>query len=120
MEIKRITTFFYYKDVDTAAKFYGNILGFELAMDLDWVKTFKISSNVYLGLVNEKKGYHRSSVDKPVMITLAVEDIEGCYKTLISKNVVPLSELKTHHELGFRLFLIEDPEGYILEYMESN
>ena len=47
-------TFFYYNNLEKAADFYKNIMRFELVMEKEWVKIFRIKENAHLGLVNSE------------------------------------------------------------------
>lgn len=116
--IEQTTVFFYYQNIENAAKFYKEILGLKLKTDHGWVKIFQITDTANIGLVDENMGYLKSKKDKPVMITLTVKNIEKWYNHIIKKEVKLETELKKHHQLDQRLFLIKDPEGYIIEFME--
>jgi predicted enzyme related to lactoylglutathione lyase len=118
-DIDQTTVFFYYKNLESAAKFYEETLGLTLKTDHGWVKIFQITDTANIGLVDEKMGYLKPKKDKPVMITLTVKNIEKWYEHILKKEVELEGELKKHHSLDQRLFLVKDPEGYIIEFMES-
>lgn len=113
--IEGLITFLYYNDLERATKFYEEILGLELVIDQGWAKILKVSENAHIGLVDGKRGYHRPSPTKPVMVTLVVPDVDSWYIYLKEKNVKTLTEPKDNKELNIRTFLLEDPEGYIIE-----
>ena len=117
-DIKQTTVFFYYQNIENASKFYEETLGLKLKTDHGWVKIFQITDTANIGLVDENMGYLKSKKDKPVMITLSVKNIEKWYNNILKKEVQLEAELKKHHSLDQRLFLIKDPEGYIIEFME--
>jgi predicted enzyme related to lactoylglutathione lyase len=116
--IQQSTVFFYYKNLGKATDFYEKILGLNIKTDLGWVKIFQLTNTSSIGLVDEAKGYLKSKKEKPVMITLNITDIKEWYNHLLQKGVKMEEHLKKHHQLDQRLFLIKDPEGYIIEFME--
>ncbi|MBS7619337.1 VOC family protein [Candidatus Bathyarchaeota archaeon] len=113
--IEGLITFLYYNDLERATKFYEEILGLELVIDQGWAKIFKVCENAHVGLVDGKRGYHRPNPIKPVMVTLVVSDVDSWYRYLKGKNVKTLTEPRDNKELNIRTFLLEDPEGYIIE-----
>lgn len=113
--IDGLITFLYYDDLERATGFYEEIIGLKLVIDQGWAKIFKVSENAYIGLVDGKRGYHRPSPIKPVMITLIVPDVDSWYYYLKEQNVKILSEPRDNKELNIRTLLIEDPEGYVIE-----
>ncbi|MFP3950854.1 MAG: VOC family protein [Candidatus Bathyarchaeia archaeon] len=114
-EIEELITFLYYSDLEKAVSFYEDVLGLKLSMDQGWAKIFRVAENSYLGLVDGDFGYHTPSQDKPVMITLVVPDVDEWYEYLQDRKIATLTEPKDNEELNIRMFLLEDPEGYVIE-----
>ena len=110
-----LITFLYYRDLERAAEFYEEVMGFELAVDRGWAKIYLVTDGAHIGVVDESKGYHKSSPTKPVMVTLVVPDVDAWYRRIRNMGVVTLSEPHDVAELGLRMFLLEDPEGYVIE-----
>ena len=69
----------------------------------------------YLGVVDERRGYHKASLAKPVMVTLVVPGVDAWYRYLKEKGVETLNEPHYIEELGLRALLLENPEGYVIE-----
>ena len=113
--IQAAITFFYYKDPQKANTFYHDILGLELAVDQGWSKIYKISEGAFMGVVDEARGAQRANEIKPVELTLIVDDPDQWYTYLKGQDVTIISEPKTLEELKLRMFLINDPEGYLIE-----
>lgn len=113
--INAAITFFYYKDTRKANHFYREVLGLTLAIDQDWSKIYKVSEGAFVGVVDESKGAQRANEIKPVELTLLVEDVDAWYQYLREQDVEILSEPKTLEDLQLRMFLIHDPEGYLIE-----
>ena len=111
-------TFTYYDDLDGAVDFYSDLFGFDLVIDLDHAKVFKVAENTHFGLVSGEKGYLKTSEDKPVMITFIVEDIEAWHENLKQKGIKIEQHPKEADYLRMKTLLIKDPEGYVIEILE--
>ena len=110
-----LITFLYYNDLEGAVRFYEDIMGFEKTVDQRWAKIYKAAGEAHVGLVDGSRGYHRPNPTKPVMITVVVDDVDAWFRYLKGKGVKTLSEPRDHDEIGIRAFLLEDPEGYVIE-----
>ncbi len=113
--VEGLITFLYYKDLEKATRFYEEVMGFELTVDQGWAKIYRVTDGAHVGVVDESRGYHRASPTKPVMVTLVVPDADAWYQYLRGRGVETLSEPHDVEELGLRAFLLEDPEGYVIE-----
>lgn len=113
--VNGIITFFYYKNLDKAVEFYRDIMGFELTVDQKWSKIFKVAENAYMGCVDGSIGYHKPSPAKPVMLTVVVDDPDAWYSHFQKHGVKTLNEPHDDKKLNLRIFLLEDPEGYVIE-----
>lgn len=114
-EVEGLITFLYYDDLEEAARFYEDVMGFEKTVDQGWAKIYRVAGEAHVGLVDGSRGYHRPSPSKPVMITVVVDDVDAWFRYLKGKGVKTLSEPRDHDEIGIRAFLLEDPEGYVIE-----
>ena len=117
--VDKLITFLYYKDMPRIIKFYEEVMGFKLVIDQEWSKIYQISDSGYVGLVDETRGYHRASPTKPVMICMRVPDVYVWYRHLKAKGVQMLSEPHDSPELKIRAFMLQDPEGYVIEIQEA-
>ena len=79
-------TFLYFEDLERASKFYGQTLGLKATTDLDWVKIYEVSAGSSVGLVSATGGTHRPSKDKPVMVSLVVDDADAWYAYLPTRT----------------------------------
>lgn len=113
--IEGIITFLYYKDLPTVARFYEEVLGLEVAIDQGWARIYKIAGQGFLGIVDEAHGYHRANPIKPVEITLLVNDVDAWFEKIRAMGVPTLTEPRTLEEMKLRMFLLQDPEGYVIE-----
>jgi predicted enzyme related to lactoylglutathione lyase len=117
-KVKSQITFLYYRDLDPIATFYESIMGFELVEDQGWAKIYRVGGNAYLGIVDEKKGFHNVQEKNAVLVTLVVDDVPWWYEYLKSKGVKILTELTASEEIQVRGFFCADPGGYAIEVQQ--
>ncbi len=86
-----------------------------MAIDQGWAKIFRINENACVGLVDEKQGSLRATPDKPVLLTLVVDDVNAWHARLSQAGVAGLTEPKLHAGIGVYGFFCEDPGGYMVE-----
>jgi len=107
--------FVYYRDLAAAMRFYEQVMGFTLAIDQGWSRIYRIGGRAHLGLVDETRGMHRATPEKPVQLCLRVPDVAAWHAHARDCGVAELSELFENDQLGIRTFTFEDPEGYQIE-----
>jgi predicted enzyme related to lactoylglutathione lyase len=111
-------TFLYYRQIEPAASFYEQIMGFQLVEDQGWAKIYRTRGNAYLGIVAGEKGFHTPQERNAVLVTLVVDDAAAWYAALKKWDVQMLSELEDRPEIGIRCFFLQDPGGYTLEVQQ--
>lgn len=116
--IEGMITFTYHEDIEAADRFYGETLGLERVMDRDWVKIFKLGRDSHVGLVDSERGHLKPSEEKPVMLTIIVEDAEEWHRELTEKGVKTNHPPKEAGEIHMKGFLTWDPSGYVIEILE--
>ena len=118
-EISGTLTFFYYYNLEETARFYKDIMHFELKLDLDWVKIFEISKGSHLGLVNSEMGSHKPSDDKPVRIQMIVADAQAWFDYFKAIGVpTTRDKLYVGTLLKIKTCTVKDPGGYTIEICE--
>ena len=113
--IEGMITFLYYKDLAKVAQFYEDVLGLKLVIDQGFAKIYQVAGQAHIGLVDETRGYHRSNPIKPVEITLLVPDVDAWYQRIRSLGIETLTEPTIISSVNVRAFLLQDPEGYVVE-----
>jgi predicted enzyme related to lactoylglutathione lyase len=115
-------TFFYYNDIESAAAFYGELLQLPVTMDAEWVKIYQITATSSVGLVLQGRGFHEVADDKPAMLSMVTDDVDGWYARLNSAGTVILKELPppdveaSEGSAPVRGFIAQDPGGYTVEF----
>lgn len=112
-------TFFYYRDLPNAMRFYEGVLGLPLAIDQGWCKIYRIAEGAHVGLVDEAKGMHKSHPTKPVQLCIRVPDVDAWYDHAKAQQLANLSVLFENDALGIRAFVFDDPEGYQIEIQSA-
>ena len=112
-------TFFYYRDLPGAMRFYEDILGRPLAIDQGWCKIYRIAPGAHVGLVDESKGMNKWTADKPVQLCIRVPDVDAWYAYATAQKLDNLSELFVNDSIGIRAFVFNDPEGYQIEIQSA-
>jgi catechol 2,3-dioxygenase-like lactoylglutathione lyase family enzyme len=120
LQVEGQITFFYYNDLAAAERFYGEIMGFEKVIDVDFAKVFRMADGAHMGIVDSEGGYLKPNEDKPVMLTVVVKDIDEWYSYLTGKGVRVSEEPVKRAVPDMTTFLTWDPEGYVLEILQFN
>jgi predicted enzyme related to lactoylglutathione lyase len=118
LEVQSQITFLYYRHLEPIARFYQDVIGFELVEDQGWAKIYRVSGNAYLGIVDERKGFCEAQEKNAVLITLVVDDVFRWYNYLRHKGVKILTELREIEDIQVRCFFLEDPGGYAIEVQQ--
>jgi catechol 2,3-dioxygenase-like lactoylglutathione lyase family enzyme len=112
MSIKRVVPDILSERIEESRKFYTEFLGFDVAMDMDWVVTLASPSNptAQITLVQET-----GSEPQPNM-TIEVDDVDAVHAKAVGlglKVVYPL----TDEPWGVRRFFVTDPNGVVINVM---
>ena len=117
----RFKVFLYYKDLETAKHFYRDILGLPEYRESDHVWQYAVTPDSFIGLVADGHGYLPASEHKPVMPAIHIapdEDMEEFFNYLKEKGVKMLDEGIRSSSSRAKVFLVEDPEGHVLEFVQ--
>ena len=106
-------TFFYYEDIVPIARFYEQILGFELVLDQGLARIYRVAPNSYFGIVDGNRGHLRHQPQSAALFTVVAEDVEGWHAKLTAAAVPGLTELRRGRFCDH--FFFRDPAGYALE-----
>ena len=121
MKFDRFKVFLYYRDLEVAKHFYREILGLPEYRESDHVWQYWVTQDAMIGLVEDGHGYLPAYDTKPVMPAFHLapgEDIEVFFSYLKGKGVKMLDEKVRTFSTVAKVFLIEDPEGHVLEFVK--
>jgi catechol 2,3-dioxygenase-like lactoylglutathione lyase family enzyme len=117
----RFKVFLYYRDLESAKHFYKDILGLPEYRESDHVWQYAVTPDSFIGLVADGHGYLPASEHKPVMPAIHIapdEDMEEFFDYLKGKGVKMLDEKIRSFSSTAKVFLIEDPEGHVIEFVQ--
>lgn len=112
-------TFFYYRDLPKAMRFYEDVLGLPLVIDQGWSKIYQLCPGAHVGLVDETRGMNKWAPVKPVQLCIRVPDVDHWYDYARAKGLDNLSKLFINEAIGIRAFVFNDPEGYQIEIQSA-
>jgi predicted enzyme related to lactoylglutathione lyase len=115
MSIRRVVSDITCNQIHESRKFYTGFLGFDVAMDMDWVVTLASPSNptAQITLVQET-----GSEPLPNM-TIEVDDVDAVHSKAVGvglKVVYPL----TDEPWGVRRFFVTNPNGVVINVMSHH
>ena len=111
-------TFFYYPDLGQPARFYEDVMGFELVDDQGFARLYRVSGNAFMGIVAGEEGFRHPQAYNAVVLTVLVNDVDAWYAHLQTHGARLLTEVQDRTALGLRCFFLEDPGGYAIEIQE--
>lgn len=118
--IRATNVFLYYRNLAKAADFYSKTLGMEQVADYGMARIFRVTSDSYLILVDASKGMHSADEPKTVAIALITDQLEAWYDYLKTTNTKIKYDFKLKPNRPHDGFVIEDSEGYLLEFERFN
>lgn len=111
--------FFYYDDFDTAVDWYKNKLGLTPMTEEDWVAIFELTPTSYIGLVDVEGGSLGVAEEKGAMLSIDTPDLDAWYEKLQGIEGVNITQgIQAGAEGMVRVFKVEDPGGYIIEFFQ--
>jgi len=108
-------TFIYIEDLEEASYFFEKVLQCEVVYQPSWAKVYRVSSNAYIGIVDESKGSVKEKYKGGTLISLTVESLIPYYDRLKAYGVNDLSEIKIFEEIGVKSFFFKGPGSYDFE-----
>ena len=108
-------TFLYIKDLEDASYFFEEVLGCDAVYEPSWATVYKVSTNAYIGIVDQSKGSVKTKYQGGTLISLTVDSITPYYEKIEAYGVKELSEIKNFDEIGVRSFFFKGPGDYDFE-----
>jgi len=101
--------------IDESLEFYTSLLGFQVAMDMDWIVTLASPDNstAQISLVREDEVVPRNG---NLQLTIEVGDVDAIHAEAQSRGYridYPL----TDEPWGIRRFHVRDPNGVVINVM---
>ena len=115
MSIRRVVPDITCNRIHESRKFYTEFLGFDVAMDIDWVVTLVSPSNptTQITLVQETR-----SEPQPNM-TIEVDDVDAVHTKAVGLGLQVVYPL-TDEPWGVRRFFATDPNSVVINVMSHH
>ena len=114
-DIQAQISWVYTDELESAASFYAQILGFECSRDEGDARLFKTGDSSFIGVCRTFDD--RVVEPKGGMISIVTDDVDAWYQRLLDKGLV----IKPPHRLeqfGITSIFVEDPNGYRIEFQQ--
>ena len=113
MSVKRIVPDITSKDLDASRRFYVDVLGLEVAMDMGFIVTLVSPTNptAQVSLMTDDG----SSTILPQM-SVEVADVDDVHSRAVSRGLNIVYPL-TNEPWGVRRFFVTDPNGIVINVM---
>ena len=114
MAVKRIVTNIASADLDAARRFYGDVLGMELAMDLGWIVTYVApNANATPQISIASEGGSGTPVPD---ISVEVDDLDAVYQRATAAGFA-IEYGPADEPWGVRRFYVRDPFGRLINIL---
>jgi len=113
MEIRRIVPDLTLGDRDASRRFYEDVVGLALSMDLGWVVTFSSPTNETAQLTLMSK-----DATAPVNpdVSIEVADVDAVYTRALAAGAEIVHPITTE-PWGVRRFFVRDPNGSVINVL---
>lgn len=118
--VRATNLFLYYRDLDRATTFYTKTLGMELVADYEMARIIRMSEDSYVILVDATKGMHSADEPKAVAVALLTDQLDEWHAYLAGQGIQPRRPYAPRPGSAHDGFVVEDPEGYLLEFERFN
>ncbi len=113
MSIRRVVSDITTQRLDESREFYVGLLGFEVAMDMDWVVNLVSPTNPTAQVILITR-----DATAPVQPQMSIEvaDVDAIHREAVERNdeiVYPL----TDEPWGVRRFFVRDPNGVVVNVL---
>jgi len=112
MSVRRIVPDIRSKDLDASRRFYVDVLGLEVAMDMGFIVTLVSPSNptAQVSLMRD------DSLAVLPQMSIEVADVDDVHSRAVSRGLTIVYPL-TNEPWGVRRFFVIDPSGTIINVM---
>ena len=113
MKVKRIVANLYTDYPSTAKKFYGDILGLDVLMDMDWIVTYGNETKMATQISIASEGGSGTAVPD---LSIEVDDVDATFAMMQQAGFIveygPVNE-----PWGVRRFYVRDPFGKLVNIL---
>jgi catechol 2,3-dioxygenase-like lactoylglutathione lyase family enzyme len=113
MAVKRIVANFAAEHVGDAKRFYADILGLHVVMDLGWILTFAANSAMAPQVSIAAEGGSGTPVPD---LSIEVDDLDEVYRRVMAE-ALPVEYGPKNEPWGVRRFYVRDPCGRLINIL---
>lgn len=116
MRIRRVVPDIIADDLTASRAFYGDLLGFDIGMDLGWAINFVAPDNPTAQVIVMDKG--RTAAVEPDM-TIEVDDVDQIHAQAVELGYEVVRPI-TDEPWGVRRFFVRDPDGTVVNVLSHS
>jgi predicted enzyme related to lactoylglutathione lyase len=115
MSVRRVVPNIQSERMDESRKFYTEVLGLKMAMDMGWIMTLVSPSNptAQLSLL---RGPALTTPQAQVTLSIEVDDVDAIHARAVADGI-PIVYPLTTEPWGVRRFHVADPNGVVINVM---
>lgn len=111
-KIDQQVTFLYCQNLAKTAKFYEELMGFDLILDQGGCRIYQVCEDAFLGFC-QREGVRPSP--EGIVYTFVTDDVDGWYAFLKERDVDLVKAPEENPAYNIYHFFFRDPNGYLLE-----
>ena len=115
MSVRRIVPNIQSERMDESRKFYTEVLGLKVAMDMDWIVTL-VSPNNPTAQLQLLRGPKPVSSQTQMTLSIEVADVDAVHAEALARGT-PIVYPLTTESWGVRRFHVTDPNGVVINVM---
>lgn len=115
-ELSAQISWVYCDDIDSAARFYADILGLECSRDEGDARIYATAGGASIGVC--RAFANREVEPRGGMISLVCDDVDAWYRQLRERGLEIDKPPQRIDAFGIYTFFVEDPNGYIIEFQQ--
>jgi len=116
VKVKRIVADMAVSDTSAAKRFYEDILGLEVLMDMGWIATYGSSETMSVQISFMTEGGSGAPVPD---LSIEVDDLDEALAR-VTKAGISLEYGPAHEPWGVRRFFVRDPFGMLVNILEHD
>lgn len=113
MKVKRIVADFAVPDPSAAKRFYHEVFGLDVLMDMGWIATYGSSQKMSVQISFMTEGGSGAPVPD---LSIEVDDLDAALAR-VKKAKIPLEYGPTNEPWGVRRFFVRDPFGRLVNVL---
>ncbi len=115
---EQFVTFVYCRDIDAAARFYGELLGLPLVLDQGGCRIYRVAAEAFIGICTRPDREPPSRDAWNVLLTFVTDEVDAWWAHLAAHDVEGVQPPKQNDEYQIRHCFVRDPAGYVVEIQQ--